>query len=1004
MARSKSARPTTKRGALFTSIATLALWRLRRMWGMLFITGLGMIASVMLVCAVPLYSQVALTTGLRDVLTANRDSATLAVNATVVAVSSQSVADISNTIETSLNSVSLQGYLNGSPQFVIQTAGLFVTTPRPPNPTDTLAIRGYSMKEVPKHTKLIRGRLPGVLSHDLEVALTPETAVGFHVDVGSTITVPFQISVGHGDTTLIPHLETPNLQLHVVGIYTADVANDVFWHGNDVNLVATPDRPPTLNGTALVSSDTFLATLDALDSVDKAVYSPGLTNLSWYYQLNTSHLSINQLDDLITNLAAWQDNVDSYTSVVQLGTPEYDYLQNITLQGDALSTLSVQSTLERYRARIGVLQIPNELVLFQIMALVLFFVGMMAELLVERQTETIAILHSRGANRLQIFGSFMTQSIGLGIVALFVGPLLAIPVVSLTAQHTLSLQEQGALNIITRNPVGILYGLRTYALAAVLLAIATMGFSMYRTVGMDVLAIRRESARTTSRPLWQRLNLDIIAIIIAITGYFVSQYVAGLQELDLRANTLIVSPLALITPLFLVIAGILLVLRLFPIILRLGSLFAIRGRGASAMLAFGQMSRAPRQAMRMTLLLALASAFAIFALVFTSSQEQRVYDLAAYQVGADFSGPISYDSSQSIKEQTTDFVQRTHGVLSATLGYAASASSGSGNTFELRGVDANTFAQTATWTQANSTQSLDSLMQMLIAHRGDAAKSHVLPALVDAATWQQLKLSVGDHFSLHTNDASGIQAGTITYLAVAQIERIPTVQSSGLLFDYQSGDILYHLFSSGFLSRNYLWVKTSDDPALIANVHHALTTAQPRMMQLADRRALVNTLSADPLYLDLIGVLALGAITALLLALVGNLLASWLSASNRVTNFAVLRALGTSSEQVAGVLTWEQGITYITSIVLGIVFGALLSVTAIPSLVFSSVPSTGLTSVSSSNQFYALQHIIPIQITVPASLFIALLLLIIICTLALWMMVRVVTQPALGQMLRLNED
>lgn len=999
VARSKSTRTTRRLSAIFTSTATLATWRLRRMWGMLFITGLGMIAAVMLVCAVPLYSQVALTTGLRGVLTANRDSATLAASANVSSVSTESIATIGTNLDQSLQDVGLQNYIDGSPQFALQTQGLSITKPTQENSSDTLAIRGYDMKEAAKHTRIVQGRLPGIQSAALEVALTPNTALSFHATIGSTIIVQLHIQSTQAQT--IQQKVYP-LALYVVGLYNADVTNDIFWHGNEVDIFADAGRPPTLSGTALVSNDTFLSLLTKLGGT--SLYSPDLTGLTWYYQLNTSHLAISQLDDLITRLGTWQDNINSLYGESQYAATDFPFIQNITLQGDVLSNFPVQGTLERYRARIGVLQIPNGLVLFQIMALVLFFVGMMAELLVERQTETIALLRSRGANRLQIFGSFMTQSIGLGIVALFVGPLLAIPVVTLTAQRTLSPQEQGALDIITRNPIGILYGLCTYALAAVLIAIATMGFSMYRTVSMDVLAIRREAARTTTRPLWQRLYLDIVAIVIAITGYFVSQYLTGLQELDLRANTLIVSPLALITPLFLVIAGILLVLRLFPILLRLGSSFAIRGRGASAMLAFGQMSRAPRQAMRMTLLLALASAFTIFALVFTSSQEQRVYDLAAYQVGADFSGPISYDSPQSIKDQTTNFVQQTHGVLAATLGYAASASSGSSNTFELRGVDADTFARTATWTQANSPQSLDSLMQMLIAHRGDVAKSHQLPALVDAATWQQLELSVGEHFSLHTNDTNGTQIDTITYIALAEIEHIPTVQHSGILFDYQSGDILYHFVANASLARNYLWVKTGDDPTMIASVRNVLTTVQPRIVQLADRRALVTKLSADPLYLDLIGVLALGALTALLLALVGNLLASWLSARNRVTHFAVLRALGTSSEQVAGVLTWEQGITYITSIVLGIVFGALLSITAIPSLVFSSVPNTGLTSQSSSDQFYALQHIIPVQITVPVSLVLALIILIIICIVALWMMVRVVTQPVLGQMLRLNED
>lgn len=80
----------------------------------------------------------------------------------------------------------------------------------------------------------------------------------------------------------------------------------------------------------------------------------------------------------------------------------------------------------------------------------------------------------------------------------------------------------------------------------------------------------------------------------------------------------------------------------------------------------------------------------------------------------------------------------------------------------------------------------------------------------------------------------------------------------------------------------------------------------------------------DPLYLDLSAMLILGAIMALLLALVGSLLASWLSVRARLTNFAVLRALGTAPRQLAAILTCEQGIVYA---------GALLvRVAACPSL------------------------------------------------------------------------
>lgn len=959
MAHSKLIRTVQRSSAIFVSTATLALWRLRRTWGMLFFTSLGTIAAVMMVCTVPLYSQVALTAGLRGVLTANRDSATLLVNTNIAAISTSSVGAVKSVIDQSLMGTGLQSYISGPQQFVIQTDGLTISKPKLPNSSDTMAISGYSMKDVAKHAKIVRGRFPNILSNDLEVALTPDTALGFHVDIGSTIVVQFPVSLRllNESTPLSP--KTENLQLHVVGIYNADVTDDVFWHGANIDLSETPGLPPALSGTALVSSDTFLSVLDSFDAANNWVISTHLTNLEVYYQLNTSHLSITQLDDLIATLSNWQDTLTNSYDEQQL-LPDFPYIHHINALGYPLTTATTQSTLEQYRSRIGVLQIPNFLLLFQIITLILFFVGMMTELLVERQSDTIAILRSRGANRLQIFGSFMTQSIGIGVVALCIGPFLAILAVNLIGQRILTSQEQEALNIISHDPISIIYSLRSYALITVLLAIVTMDFSIYRTVGMDVLAIRRASARTMIRPLWQQLNLDIAAVIVAITGYFVSQYVTGLQQLNLQANVLIASPLALISPLFLVIAGILLFLRLFPILLRLGSSLAARGRGASAMLALGQVSRAPRQLLRMTLLLSLASAFSIFALVFTSSQQQHMYDLAAYQVGADFSGSTSYDSLQNVTDQTSGFVKQTHGVLSATLGYAAYATTGpNGYTFEVRGVDANTFAQTATWTQANSTQSLSSLMQMLAARRGDVAKSQLLPALVDEVTWQRLRLSVGKHFSLYTSDEDGTQGSPISYIAVAEIEHISTVQSSGLLFDYQSGDKLYHLVPENSLPRNYLWVKTSDDPASIASVRNALTTAQPRIIQLADRRVLVEKLSTDPLYLDLLGVLALGAITALLLALVGNLLASWLSARNRVTNFAVLRALGTSPQQVVGVLTWEQGITYVTSIILGIVFGTLFSATTIPLLVFSSVPNNELIGASNSDKFYALQHVIP---------------------------------------------
>jgi ABC-type antimicrobial peptide transport system permease subunit len=129
-----------------------------------------------------------------------------------------------------------------------------------------------------------------------------------------------------------------------------------------------------------------------------------------------------------------------------------------------------------------------------------------------------------------------------------------------------------------------------------------------------------------------------------------------------------------------------------------------------------------------------------------------------------------------------------------------------------------------------------------------------------------------------------------------------------------------------------------------------------------------------------------------------------LSARSRLTNFAVLRALGTPPRQIASVLTWEQAIIYTTSIVLGVVFGLLLSTLVVPVLVFTSVGSNGTNSDISGQAFYIAQSVPPIQVIIPATVGIALLVLICICGIALGMMIRVVSRPSIGQTLRLNED
>src|SRR6185437_10569645 len=121
-------------------------------------------------------------------------------------------------------------------------------------------------------------------------------------------------------------------------------------------------------------------------------------------------------------------------------------------------------------------------------------------------------------------------------------------------------------------------------------------FAINRASRKDVLALRQESARSPRGPAWLRMGLDILAGIIALTGYGFSVYITTPGVLDVRTRVLLLPPLTLVGAVFLLLGCMLLFLRVFPFVLELLSNLAVRRRGATYILAVAQMARAPRQA------------------------------------------------------------------------------------------------------------------------------------------------------------------------------------------------------------------------------------------------------------------------------------------------------------------------------------------------------------------------------------------------------------------------
>lgn len=992
----------------------LARWEARQTGRLLLLTALGIALVVVLLCTIPLYAQVAVSAGIRDIINRSSDGPYITVSAVSNQLSARPIGETQQQITQRMRA-NMGAFVGAAPQFSIALTDLSVLSSPRYYPSSQLNLYGQSMPGAVSHLKLLQGRLPRATGseNDIEIAVLPATAKAINATIGSTLTTQVfeadQLSQGQATVTL-----------RIVGIFALPAHTDPYWHGQDFHIAEAKrpcdicPPPPlfqvlTSNG-ALTSAFGPLTTSSSFYyGGDQSAYlSPPL--LYWYFPLSASRVNILTLNSVASGMKSAFDNLSN-----TLGNAPY--------VAD-IETTGPYAPLQIYNNYIFALLVSAIGLTALLLGLMLYFVSMMMNLLVERRSASIATLRSRGANRSQIMSLFAAQAVGVALVALIVGPLLAIVAARLLVLSTLPPSDQSALDLLTSQPLALAAQLLVYALLAVMIALSAMLAALSQATRADIVTLRRASARDTRSPFWQRVRLDLIAACVALVGYAAALYVGSPGVLGVRARVVALAPLTLLGVVFLLIAATLLFLRGFPLLLQLASRLALHGKSVAPTLALAQMARAPRQSVRTIMLLAFATAFIVFSLVFSASQAQRLQDVAAYQVGADLSASIA---SQDAPVPSSAY-NGLPGVIAASTGYTVTDNVvGLNNaTVDLLAVDASTFAQAASWTSQDASQSPNALLARLVVARSSAHT--YVPAIVDAAASSSLRLSIGKHFTLIDSN------GQLSFVVVAEASHIPTLidsaapndtgdplPSGGILVDFQTYANLEALQNGISITTPSVWIKTGSSAQAQAAARRVLLQGSapgaPVAVQqvieksrdqaaipvdsLSDPRAIATALQADPLYKALLDILFIGALAALLLVLIGSLVASWQNARRRLINFSVLRALGGSRAQLASVLLWEQSIVYMTGFLLGLCFGVPLSLLTLPSLVFTSV---GSGAEISSGQFYIIQGVPPVQVIFPPTLWLALTALILVCTVAVVLMVRVVSRPSISQTLRLSED
>jgi hypothetical protein len=199
-----------------------------------------------------------------------------------------------------------------------------------------------------------------------------------------------------------------------------------------------------------------------------------------------------------------------------------------------------------------------------------------------------------------------------------------------------------------------------------------------------------------------------------------------------------------------------------------------------------------------------------------------------------------------------------------------------------------------------------------------------MSAIVNTTFLKETESKVGETLSL---DIGG-QRRSVN--VIGAVSAFPTLDPNqpGIIVDFPT--LLMEQFESGgrILDEEEWWLATS--PGMSGKVATALSGSPYSSPEVDTRAERMATLRTDPVALGIIGALSLGFVAAALFAAIGFAVSSAVSARERLTEFALLRALGLSTRQLTSWLSLENGLLIAFSLIAGTALGLVLAYFILP--------------------------------------------------------------------------
>lgn len=738
----------------------------------------------------------------------------------------------------------------------------------------------------------------------VEIAISAAMADKFGFQVGEDYLVLEKASKGN--------LSPLTLPVKISGVWEAKDANAPYWF----------IRPESLEDVLLVPEGTFENRL--ISQSPRAVYQS-----IWYMVLNGDGVRSRHVPALVARLDATLNRAATLLPGMQL-------------------RLSPRQALQQQYQQVSYLTISLVVFSIPILGLIAYFIIMVANMVVQRQQNEIAVLRSRGVSRAEVLGIYLLEGIGLGILALIIGVFLARYTALLMGWTRSFLQWRPRNDVpIELTPEGFRDGIWV-----ILLTLAASILPALGAAGHTIISYKLERARSISRPLWQRMYLDVLLLIPAWYGYqqlkqrgTVSFLGRGLPGGDPFTN-----PLLILTPALWLVALALLSARLFPLLMGIISRVISMLPGVSGLLALRYLTRTPRAYTGPVLLLVLTLSLASFTASMAKTLDGQLVDQVHYDVGADMrvadlgqsnqdagggkpgmpgaGGDTGTDSSgRDATEPAWLFLPvseylRIPGVDGATrvARSTTEAQAGSQSTNGmLLSIDREDFPGVASWRSDYAPQSLGALMNALGANDSGI--------LASRGFLNENGIGVGSKVTLKLHDLDQVKA--VPFVVVGVLDYFPTVYPEDgaffvanleYVFGQEGGEFPYEVWMD--VAPGTTKHQVEDGVTQLGLRSIVSDEAPPAIVAAQDR----------PERQGLYGLLSVGFLASALLTGLGFLFYAVISFQRRYIELGMLRAIGLSTRQMGVLLVWEQALIIGMGVLAGTVFGVAVSKVFIPFL------------------------------------------------------------------------